>query len=87
MEKTLLIMACVTEIFALCIYRIFAERVMESRNRNKPQEFAAWIIYFFVYNYITYFVSGNALINLIAFIVCSFALLTWSLIAICAFPF
>lgn len=76
MEKTLLIMACVTEIFALCIYRIFAERVMESRNRNKPQEFAAWIIYFFVYNYITYFVSGNALINLIAFIVCSFALLT-----------
>lgn len=63
----LLFLTFMIEVFTIIVQRIFSERIMSSRGRSHISEIFAWLLYFIAYNFVTYVLSDNAWINMIAF--------------------
>lgn len=68
--RTKIILVLVTallEIFSTLIQRAFTENALHSRNRSYISQFAAWTIYFLIFNGLSYYYAGNVWIQIGAF--------------------
>ncbi len=57
----------VIELFLMIVQRIFAEKALNSRGRKPVCEFTAWAAHFIIFNFVTYVLSNNPLLNLFVF--------------------
>ena len=63
----LILITALLEIFSTLIQRLFTENALHSRNRSKVSQFVAWIMYFLLFNGLSYYFAGNVWIQIGAF--------------------
>lgn len=73
----LVFLTCMTEIFAVSVYRIFAEKTMNSRGKSFISELSAWGVYLICYNYISYKLAQNVWFNLVTSVASFYILFTF----------
>lgn len=77
MNTVLIILTVVLELFTVIVQRILVEKALNSRGRKRHCEVIAWIAYAIVFNYVTYTIQGNAVMNIGTFFISFFLLLTF----------